>query len=97
MVIAILAVLVIALALVLFKIAALPIAMALAVAGTLGVVALGERRDRGRQRGIADPGRHFDSNRGVLAESAEPEPTEYAAMTQTEANIATQPSRRHEP
>ena len=96
MVIAIIGVLIIALALVMLKVIALPIGMALAVAGIVGLVAYGERRDRDRQRGIRDPARHFDSNRGVLPATAAPEPPEYAAMTQAEINIATQPRSRNE-
>jgi len=89
---AILGVLAVGLALVLLKIVTIPIAAGLVVAGMFGVVAVGERRDRSRQRGVRDPGRHLDAQRGLLGASPDPQPPEFLNV-QTDINLATQ-SRR---
>jgi len=90
MAIAVLLLVVVAGLLVVLKIVSLPIAIALAVAGLFLLVAIGDRRDRPRHRGVHAPSRHLDPDRSVLPTSAEPMPEGFTHQ-QTDVGVATQP------
>jgi hypothetical protein len=93
-VIAVLAVVTVVVALVLLDVVTLPIGMALVVVALFGVVAIGQRRDRGRQRGMTDGVRRLDARRGVVPTAAEPRSDGFSGLSHWEVDVATQPPPR---
>ena len=66
MVIAVLGLLAVCLLLIVAKVVPVVAGIALMVVGLFAVVGIGERRDRSRQRGLGDPSRRLDPNRGAV-------------------------------
>ena len=93
MALAVLAVVVIGLGLIVIK--AVPIlgGIALTVVGLVAVLAIGERRDRLRQRGIGGGMSRLDPNRAALPVGTDPQPDQ-GIRDQVDANIWTQPPPR---
>jgi hypothetical protein len=71
MVIAVLTVLVVCVALIVTKIVPVLAGVVLMVIGLIAVVAMAERRDRTRQRGIHDASQRLDANRASIPASLE--------------------------
>jgi hypothetical protein len=68
------AVLLVGIALVILKIVPVIPAIALVLIGLFAVVAIGSRRDRGRQRGIPDLTRRLDVDRGIVPTDLDHDP-----------------------
>lgn len=66
MVLAVLAVVIVGLGLIVIKAVPVVVGIALIVVSLFTVVAIGERRDRLRQRGIVDPSSRLDHRRAVI-------------------------------
>jgi hypothetical protein len=74
MAIVVVAVLLVGIALVILKIVPVIPAIALVFIGLFAVVAIGERRDRGRQRGTPDVMRRLDVDRGIVPTDLDHDP-----------------------
>ena len=93
MVLAVLAVLAVGLGLILMKAVPIVLGTILVVVGLVVVLAIGERRDRPRQRSFGDRMSRLDPNRAVLPVGTEPQPDQWI-RDQVDVNIWTQPPRR---
>jgi hypothetical protein len=92
---AVLAVVVVCLGLILIKAVPVLVGIGLMLAGLVVVLAIGERRDRARQRGIGHGIDRLDPNRAAIPAGSEPNPDQ-AMRDQVDANIWTQPPRRED-
>jgi hypothetical protein len=95
MALAVLAVVVVCLGLVLIKAVPVLVGIGLMLAGLVVVLAIGERRDRARQRGIGPGIDRLDPNRAAIPIGAEPN-QDQAIRDQVDANVWTQAPRRDE-
>ena len=93
MVLAILAVMVVGLGLILIKAVSILVGIVLIIAGLVAVLAIGDRRDRPRQRGIGEAASRLDPNRAVIPVGTEPQ-ADQGIRDQVDANIWTQPPPR---
>jgi hypothetical protein len=74
MVVAVIAVLIVGLGLIILKVVPILVGIALTVIGLLAVAAIGDRRDRGRQRGTPDMTRRLDVDRGIVPTDLDHDP-----------------------
>jgi hypothetical protein len=93
MALVVLAVVAVGLGLILVKAVPVLAGIVLIVGGLVAVLAIGERRDRPRQRGIGHGIDQLDPNRAVLPVGTEPQADQWI-RDQVDANIWTQPPPR---
>jgi hypothetical protein len=93
MVLALLAVMAVGLGLILIKAVPILVGIALIIVGLVAVLAIGDRRDRARQRGIGEAASRLDPNRALIPVGTEPK-ADQSIRDQVDANIWTQPPPR---